>query len=175
MDGKIYDYFDSNLSLSCQTYVLLIEHEGTMATSVEVSHSVDMDQDEVKVHRKKRKREKGPDFYPTILSERASSIKDLLQSRRNIAVSGIKNWYFVRCERTPSVFCSTFFLARDQCGQSRARKMGAFCPLGFFAQSVHRIPIYIAHGHCQRTKKSMYAISEPWCARISLKREQLLH
>ena len=124
---------------------------------------------------KKRKREKGPDFYPTILSERASSIKDLLQSRRNIAVSGIKNWYFARCERTPSVFCSTFFLARDQCGQSRARKMGAFCPLGFFVQSVHRIPIYIAHGHCQRTNKSMYAISEPWCARISLKREQLLH
>ena len=58
VDGKIYDYFDSNLSLSCQTYVLLIEHEGTMATLAEVSHSVDMDQDEVKVHRKKEKKGK---------------------------------------------------------------------------------------------------------------------
>ena len=58
MDGKIYDYFDSNLSLLCQTYVLLIEHEGTMATLDEVSYSVDMDHDEVKVRIKKEKKGK---------------------------------------------------------------------------------------------------------------------
>ena len=72
-------------------------------------------------------------------------------------------------------FYSTFFPCAESMRAIPSAQDERILPIRTFAQSVHRIPIYIAHGHCQWSNKSMYAISEPWCARISLKREELLH
>ena len=111
---------------------------------------------------KKKKREKGPDFYPTILSERASSIKDLLQSRRNIAVSGIKNWYFVRCERTPSVFVALFSLRGISAGNPERVRWAHFARRDFLrnqytgfpsilltvttSEPINRCMLFLSHG-----------------------------
>ena len=89
------------------------------------------------------RREKGSDRYPAILPERAWSIKNLLQGRRNIAVSIIKNCYFVRCKRKPTVSIVLYFLARNQCGQSRARKMSAYCPLGLLRNQYTGFPFIL--------------------------------
>lgn len=93
-----------------------------MGRLAEVSYSVNMDQDEVKVHRKKGKRIRQ-------ISSHLARTSLVNKDRRNIAVSIIKNCYFVRCKRKPTVSIVLFFLAWNQCGQSRARKMSAFCPL----------------------------------------------
>ena len=56
-------------------------------------------------------------------------------------------------------FYSTFFPCAESMRAIPSAQDERILPIRTFAQSVHRIPIYIAHGHCQWSNKSMYAIS----------------